>query len=280
MAMTIHPSALIHPTAELAEDVEIGPGAIVGPRVRIGARTRLRAQAQIISDTVIGSDCDIYPNAIVGGEPQDLKYKGEQTELLIGDGNIIREFVTINRGTALGGGKTVLGNNNLIMAYVHIAHDCQIGNRVVITNGAQLAGHIHVEDFAIISGMVLIHHFVTVGTMSFCAPYSGHRVDVPPYVIADGIPARVRKLNLEGLRRHKVPAESIQALKLAFKAVYRSELPRHEALAKIEASPYASDPYVRNLVAHFRASEAGYQGRALEAFRKDRRMLEEAEEEE
>ncbi len=270
MSCKIHPTAVVDASAELAEGVEIGPYAVVGPLVRIGAGSRLRAGAQVVCRTTIGKNCDIHSGAVVGGDPQDLKFKGENTELVIGDGNSIRECVTINRGTGLGGGKTELGDCNLIMAYVHIAHDCQIGNRCVITNSAQLAGHIKIEDMAIVSGMVAVHHFVTIGTMSFTAGLSAVRADVPPYMIVEGNPARVRKLNLEGLNRRGCPEASAEALRAVFKKVYRSDQSRAEAIVEIEAGEYASDPYVQNLIAHYRASENGSQGRALEALRRDK----------
>lgn len=271
MAAKIHPSAVIDPTAEIGDQVEIGPGAIVGPKVVVGEGTVLRAHSQIIRHTRIGKGCDIYPSAVIGGDPQDLKYRGEDTELVIGDHNTIRECATINRGTVQGGGKTVIGDRNLIMAYVHIAHDCEIGNHVVITNLAQLAGHVRVEDRAILSGMTAVHHFCTVGTMAFLAPYSGTRSDVPPYMIADGQPAKPRTINSEGLARNKVPEEIIHALKDIFKLLYRGEgTTRAEALEKIEAMPCANDPVVRHLINFYHASEAGVQGRALEAHRADR----------
>jgi len=280
MPTRIHPTAVIDPSAEIADEVEVGPYAVIGPECRVGAGTRIQAHAQLVRRTVVGQRCDIYPFASLGAEPQDLKFRGEQTDLWIGDGNTIRECVTINRGTALGGGKTEIGHRNLIMAYVHIAHDCRIGNQCILTNGAQFAGHIVVEDMAIVSGMVAIHHFVTVGQMSFIAGLSAVRTDVPPYMIVEGNPARVRKLNLEGLRRRGVPAESIQALRKVFRRVYRSELSRAQALEEIGGTDLARDPAVQTLIAHWRASEAGNQGRALEAFRTDKGARPRAEEDE
>ncbi len=270
MPAKIHPTAIVDGTAELAEGVIVEAYAVIGPKVRIGAETRIRSHAQIPYQTTIGRACDIHPGAVIGGDPQDLKYQGEDSELIVGDGNTIRECVTINRGTGLGGGKTVLGDNNLIMAYAHIAHDCVIGNETIITNCAQLAGHITVEDQTIISGMVAIHHFVTVGRLSFVAAFAAVRTDVPPYMIVDGTPARVRKLNLEGLKRRNTPQTSMEALRSAFKMIYRSDLSRAEAIEKIEAMDLAQEPCVRNLIEHYHASEAGCQGRALEAFRQDK----------
>ncbi len=270
MSTMIHPTAVIDSTAEIGDNVEIGPGSIVGEDVVIGEGSRLRAHAQVIAHTRIGRECDIFPSAVVGGEPQDLKFRGEVSYLEIGDRNTIRECATINRGTDLGGGTTRIGDHNLIMAYCHIAHDCRIGNHCVITNLAQLSGHVRVEDKAIISGLTAIHHFTTIGTMAFVAPYAAVRADVPPYMIADGKPAAVRKLNSEGLKRNDVSLEAIQTLKEAFRIMYRSELARADALEKIAQMPGADDPYMRHLIEFCRASEAGVQGRALEAFRTDK----------
>jgi UDP-N-acetylglucosamine acyltransferase len=210
---------------------------------------------------------------VVGGDPQDIKYKGEDTNLVIGDRSRICEFVTINRGTGIGGGTTSIGSDNLIMAYVHIAHDCQVGNNVIITNNSQLAGHVHIEDQAWISGACLLHHFVTVGTLSFVAPCSGVRTDIPPYMVADGYNqdvAKVRNINLEGLRRHQVPEESIKSLKAAFRLVYRGKRTREEALRELADLEIAQDPFVRAFFDHLTASHAGYQNRALERYRTDK----------
>ena len=271
MSGKIHPNAVVHPSAVIHENVEIGPGAVVGADVTIGSGSKLHPFSHIVCNTTIGENCEIHSGAVVGGDPQDLKFKGEKTFLTIGDRNQIRECVTINRGTGAGGGKTVIGNENLIMAYVHIAHDCVLGNRVIITNSTGLAGHIHIEDMAIISGMSAIHHFVTIGSLAFVAGMSGVRHDVPPYVIVDGHKdyARVRALNIEGLKRKQTPKESIEFLKEAFKIIYRRELTLAQAFSEIETSGLGNDPYVRNLVEHLHASQDGHQGRALEKFRTD-----------
>ncbi len=270
MARRIHPTAVIEPGAELAADVEVGPHAFIRSGAVIGPGTRIRAGVIVEGCCRLGRGNDIHPGAVIGGEPQDLKYRGEPTCVEIGDDNTIRECVTINAGTEGGGGRTRIGNRNLIMAYVHLAHDCAIGNDCILTNGAQLAGHITVEDMAIVSGMVAIHHFVTIGSLSFIAGLSAVRSDVPPFMIAEGNPARVRKLNVEGLRRRGLGGEVTRALKEAYRVVYRSDLSRAEALDRLEAMKIASLPAVRSLLEHYRASEAGFQGRALEAYRTDR----------
>ncbi len=272
MSNLIHPSAVIHPTAAIGKDVEIGPFVVIGPEVTIGDRCRLLPHSHILTRTNMGADCVVCTSAVIGGDPQDLKFKGEPTDLVIGDRTRIGEFVTINRGTGVGGGKTSVGNDCMIMAYVHIAHDCFVGNGVVITNSTQLAGHIHIEDQAWISGGCMVHHFVTIGAMSFVAPCSGVGFDIPPYVIAEGFrtECRVRTINSEGMKRRNVPDASMSALKKAFKIIYRQNKILDEAIAELNGSELAKDPYVGNLLEHIKASHAGVQNRALERFRADK----------
>ena len=272
MSNRIHPSAVIHPTAVIGKDVEIGPCAVVGPGVTIGDRARLLPHCHIVTRTTIGTDSLICTSAVLGGDPQDLKFKGEDTDLIIGDRTRIGEFATINRGTGIGGGKTAIGSDCMIMAYVHIAHDCIIGDKVVITNSCQLAGHIHIEDQAWVSGGCMVHHFVTIGSMSFVAPASGIGFDIPPYMIVEGFrtDCRVRTLNLEGLKRRNVPEESINNLKKAFKIIYRQNKTQAEAIDELAASELSKDEYVLNLLDHLRASHEGIQNRALERFRTDK----------
>ena len=269
---TIHPSSIIHPTAEIGKDVDIGPFVVVGSNVVVGDGTKLLPHCHIVTRTKIGKNCHVSTSAVVGGDPQDMKFKGEDTDLIIGDRCRIGEFTTINRGTGVGGGITSIGNDVMIMAYVHIAHDCIIGNNVVITNSSQLAGHIRIEDQAWISGVCLIHHFVTIGSMSFIAPSSAVRFDIPPYMIAEGLRenARVRTLNIEGLRRRHVPEESIATLKEAYRVIYREKLTQQEAINKVSESDLIKDSYVKNLIDHLTASNDGYQNRALERFRTDK----------
>lgn len=272
MSSKIHPSACIHPSAEIGADVEIGPCAVIGPKVTVGDRSKLLPHCHIVTCTTIGKDCCISTSAVVGGDPQDMKYRGEETYLEIGDRTRVGEFTTINRGTGVGGGMTMVGKDAMIMAYVHIAHDCMLGDGVVITNGTQLAGHVKIEDQAWISGACLIHHFVTLGTMCFVAPGSRVRFDIPPYMIADGDNEhlRIRSLNIEGLRRRQVVEESVSALKEAYRVIYRRKLTQLEAINRISEKSISADPYVKNLVEHLEASHAGYQNRALERFRTDK----------
>ena len=272
MSNRIHPSAVIDPSAVIGEDVDIGPFVVIGPDVVIGDRCKLMPHSHIVMRTTLGKECLVCTSAVIGGDPQDLKFKGEPTDLIVGDRTRIGEFVTLNRGTGVGGGKTVVGNDCMIMAYVHIAHDCVIGNNVVITNSCQLAGHIHIEDQAWVSGSCLVHHFVTIGSMSFVAPASGIGFDVPPYMIVEGFrgACKVRTLNFEGLKRRNVPEESIANLKKAFKIIYRQQLTMEEAMKELGESELIKDAYVANLANHIRASLDGVQNRALEKFRTDK----------
>lgn len=231
--MQIHPSAIVSKKAELARDVEIGPYSIIGDSVRVGSQTKIGSHCVIEGNTRIGSNCEIFTGVIIGSRPQDLKYKGQKSFLEIGDNNIIREYCTFNPSTEEGG-RTVVGNNNLFMAYSHIAHDCVVGNNCVIANNGTLAGHVTIEDKAVVGGMVAIHQFVRVGTLSIIGGCSKVVQDIVPYSTCDGHPARVYGLNLVGLRRHKVPKDSIEELHRAFKILFNLGLSIKHALENIE----------------------------------------------
>ncbi|MCM2356568.1 MAG: acyl-ACP--UDP-N-acetylglucosamine O-acyltransferase [Geobacteraceae bacterium] len=229
----IHPTAVIHPDAQLASNVEVGPYAVIGAHVRIGRGTKIGAHAVIDGWTEIGEDNQIFHLASVGGVPQDLKYKGEETWLRIGNSNIFREFVTIHPGTVTGDGETTIGDGNLFMAYCHAAHDCHIGNNVVMANGATLAGHVRVEDYAILGGLTAVHQFVTIGAYTMVGGGAMVGQDVPPYTIATGDRARLRGLNMVGLRRRGFPEETIRSLKKAYKILAFSKLRIADALERI-----------------------------------------------
>jgi UDP-N-acetylglucosamine acyltransferase len=231
----IHPTAVIHPKAELHETVQVGPYAVIGEHVRIGANTVVGAHVVIDGWTEIGEDNQIFPGAVLGTEPQDLKYNGAPSQLVIGRGNRIREFVTINRATNEGEA-TIIGDYNLLMAYVHVAHNCVIENQVVITNAVSLAGHIHIESQARIGGMVGIHQFTRVGRLAMVGAMSRVDRDVPPYLLVEGHPARIRGLNLVGLRRAKGMEGSLPALRQAYRLLYRSGLPLEKALQTLRES--------------------------------------------
>lgn len=230
-APRIHPTALIDPQAQLAEDVEVGPYSVIGPRVTIGARTRIGAHAVIDGLTVIGSDNSIASQVALGGPPQDKKYAGEETRLVIGDHNTIREFCTFNTGTAQDQSETRVGSHNWIMAYVHIAHDCVVGNHCILANNAQLAGHVKVDDWAILGGMSGAHQFVRVGAHSMSGGGAILLQDLPPYVICQGNPAAPHGLNSEGLKRRGFSAEAVSVLKRAYRFIYREGLTAAEAVA-------------------------------------------------
>ena len=254
--MTIHPTALIDSQAALGEGVEIGPYVVIGPNVKVGPRTRIGAHCVLEGYTTIGSECELFTGAVVGSIPQDLKYRGEESLLLIGDRNKIREYVTINPGTEGGGGKTVIGSDCLLMAYSHVAHDCLIGDRVVIANSAALAGHIVVEDRATIGGLVGIHQFVRVGTLAFIGGCSRVAQDVPPYATVVGYPAKVFGLNSEGLRRADVSEEAKQRLHHVFKILFHSKLSMRHAVEQAEQEADAC-PEVGHLVTFVRQSKRG-----------------------
>lgn len=231
--MTIHPTAIVDSKAELHPSVEVGPYACIGADVVIGAGSRVGAHAVIEGPTRIGANNRIYPHAVIGGDPQDKKYAGEPTLLEIGDGNTIREFVTINRGTAQGGGATRIGDDNWIMAYVHIAHDCLISHHTILANSVALAGHVTVEDWAILGGYSLIHQFCKIGAHAFTGMGSKINCDVPPYVVVGGEMSVPRGINSEGLRRRGFSSEQIMAIKRAYRTLYMSGLPLAEARAKL-----------------------------------------------
>ena len=231
----IHPTAIVEPGAELHPTVEIGPYSIIGPEVVIGARTRIGPHVVIDGKTTIGEDNVFYQFSSIGAAPQDKKYNGEPTRLEIGDRNMVREFCTFNRGTAQDGGVTRLGNDNWIMAYVHLAHDCQIGNHTIFANNAQLAGHVQVDDWAILGGHSGVHQFCKIGAHAMLGMFTSLTQDVPPYVILNGNPAAAHGINIEGLKRRGFSKEAIQALRHAYKLLYKSGHTLDEAKAALVA---------------------------------------------
>jgi len=231
----IHPSAVIHSSVRLAADVEVGAFAVIGATVEIGRGTRIGPHTVINGPAKIGEDNRIYQFASVGEEPQDKKYRGEGTWLVIGDRNVIRESATIHRGTAQDRGETRIGDDNLLMAYTHVAHDCVIGNQVIMANAASLGGHIQVQDWAILGGFTIVHQFCRIGAHSFSAMGSVVSKDVPPYVTIDGHPAVPRGINTEGLRRRQFSAESISAIRRAYRLLYLSGLKLDQAVEAIRA---------------------------------------------
>jgi UDP-N-acetylglucosamine acyltransferase len=227
---------VIHPKAELHETVSVGPHAVIGEHVRIGAHTVLGPNVVIEGWTVLGEGNRIFPGAVIGLEPQDLKYDGAPTEVRIGNYNRIREYVTIHRATREGEA-TLIGNDNLLMAYVHIAHNCSIGDQVIITNSVMLAGHVHIESRARLGGGVGIHQFTHIGELAMVGGMSRIDRDVPPFMMVEGHPARIRGLNLVGLKRAEASAESLSLLKKAYRLIYRSGIPMTKALQTLRTWP-------------------------------------------
>ena len=227
--------AIVSPSAKLAANVSVGPFAIIGEDVEIGEGTCIGPHTIIKGPTRIGRDNKIFQFSSVGDDPQDKKYRGERTWLEIGDRNVIREFCTINRGTSQDSGLTRIGDDNWIMAYVHIAHDCIVGNHTVFANNASLAGHVQIDSYVILGGYTLVYQFCRVGSYSLCTFSSGIHRDVPPYFIADGYRAEPRGINTEGLRRNSFTPEEISAIRQAYKLLYTSDLKLNEASARIRA---------------------------------------------
>ena len=255
MASQIHPTALVDPAAQLGEGVSIGPYAVVGPEVQIGSGTRIGPHAVLDGRVRLGRDNHIFAGACIGQEPQDLKYTGDPTEVVIGDGNRIREYVTINRATA-GDEQTVLGDGNLLMAYSHIGHNCRLGNRIVIANGVAVAGHVNIDDRAVIGGVLGIHQFVHIGSLAMVGGMSRIDRDVPPFMMVEGHPGRLRGLNRIGLKRSGLAEQdngaALKDLQQLWKLLYRSGQPFSEALQQA-ASRAGSEPG-RKLIAFLEAS--------------------------
>ena len=256
----VHSTSEIDPRAELADGVVIGPYCVIGPDVTIGEGTVIESHVVVVGKTRMGRNNRLLHHCVIGGEPQLLKDLGPNVGLVIGDDNTFRVFVTVNTGTELGGGPTRIGNHCLFMACSHVAHDCVLGNHVELVNNSLLAGHIHVDDRAIVSGGAAMHHWVTVGTLAFVGGLSRIVQDVPPYMIVEGNPSKVRGINIVGLRRAGYSAEQVQQLKHAHRLVYRSQLTRKEALDQLEAE--IMTPEIRRLADFVRRSIAGKQGRA------------------
>lgn len=235
MSSLIHPSALVDPKAQLHPTVSVGPFSIIGPSVKIGAHTEIGSHCVIDGHSTIGEYNRFYRFCSIGGIPQDKKYAGEPTELVMGDRNMVREYVTINTGTVQDGGVTRLGSDNWIMAYVHVAHDCQIGSNVILANGVQMGGHVHIGDWAIVGGLAAVHQFGRIGAHSMTGGQSAVHKDIPPYVMSAGNPCVPVGINAEGLKRRGFSNEAILALRDAYKIIYRRGLTLEDARAELRA---------------------------------------------
>ncbi|MEK6718960.1 MAG: acyl-ACP--UDP-N-acetylglucosamine O-acyltransferase [candidate division NC10 bacterium] len=254
--VTVHPTALVEPGAELAAGVQVGAYAIVGSQVRVGFRTCVGSHTILEGRTEIGADCRIGSHVIIGAPPQDVKYHGEPTRLVIGDRTLVREFATIHRASTGGSGVTSIGPESFIMAYAHVAHDCQLGERVIMANQASLAGHVEIGRCAVIGGMSGVHQFVRIGEYAFLGACSAVLQDIPPFVKAQGNRAKPFGLNVVGLRRHGASAEAIQALKQAYRIVFLSGLNTSQALAQLEQE-LSGTPEVQRFVDFIKRSQRG-----------------------
>ncbi len=253
--MKIHPTAIISAKAKLADSVSVGPYSVIGDQVIIGADTKIGTHCVIEGNTTIGKNCEIFTGSVVGSRPQDLKFKGEKVFLEIGNNNIIREYCTLNPGTGEGS-KTVVGNDNLLMAYSHIAHDCRVGNGCVLANNATLAGHVTIEDKAVIGGIVAIHQFVRIGMLSITGGCSKVVQDIPPFSTCDGHPARVYGLNLIGLRRKGISHDAIKKIDQAFRLIFNSGLSAHHAAEKAEKEIEKTEE-IKYLIDFIKSSKRG-----------------------
>ncbi len=254
--MKIHPTAIISPDAHLEEGVEIGPYSIIGSDVKIGKNTLIGPHTVIDDYTHIGEGNHIFQFCSIGAPPQDLKFGGEKTRVIIGNFNTIREFVTIHRSTTADIGITIIGDHNLLMAYTHVAHNCKLDNNIIMSNAATLAGHIHIEDYAIISGLTGIHQFCRIGEHCMIGGASAVVKDIPPYVIAQGNHAKLFGLNLIGLKRRNFSEKTIKAISEAYRIIFRSKLLLEDAIKKAEAE-VENLPEVNHFIKFIKESERG-----------------------
>ncbi|MCK4908784.1 MAG: acyl-ACP--UDP-N-acetylglucosamine O-acyltransferase [Planctomycetes bacterium] len=281
----IHPTAQVSPKARIADDVEVGAFALIGDDVQIGRGCQVQHHSTVEGQTTLGENNIVYPYASVGSAPQDISYKNEPTRLRIGNNNVFREFVTINRATLKEKSETVIGNNCFFMAYAHVAHDCFLGDNIVIANGVQLGGHVRLGNYAALGGLAGVHHFVSIGEYAFIAGMARVLKDIPPFMMADGRPARVRAVNTIGLGRRGFSNEQVKAIKESHKLIWRSDYTTGQALNILEEQinnsgddlppdtpkiPHieSAKEEIRKLIDFIRHMERGQQGRGLEAHRK------------
>ena len=266
MATLIADTACVDPRAEIADDVEIGPYSVVGPDVKIGRGTRLLSHVCVYGHTTLGEFNTISPFVVLGGDPQDVSYQGTPTRVEIGDHNILRESVTVNRATEKEDGVTRLGSHNFLMAGAHVAHDCKLGDRITIANGSMLGGHVHVESHASVSGGVAVHHYVTIGSYSFVGGQSRIYHDVPRFMLVDGNPSKVRCINIVGLKRNGIGSEGIDSLHEAHRLIYRAKMSARHAAEILTAHGHLT-PEVKSLLSFIEAQQEGKHGRGREKLR-------------
>jgi UDP-N-acetylglucosamine acyltransferase len=255
MSATIHSTAIVHPSAQIGDGVEVGPFAIVGPNCVVGAGSVIAARASLERNVTLGANVKVGVGTVLGGDPQDLKFKGEETVVEVGEGTTIREYSTINRGTSQSF-KTTVGKGCFLMSYVHLAHDCHVGDGVIISNGTQLAGHVTIDEKAIVSGLVAVHQFATIGRFSFIGGCSRVAKDVPPYVKAVGSPIKLYGLNSVGLERNGFPEDVRRELKRAYRLFFKSELNLSQARERASAELHAF-PEIQEFLAFFDRSDRG-----------------------
>ncbi len=263
MATFIAEQAYVDPRAEIDRDVEIGPFCVVGPGARIGRGTHLVSNVTIMGQVTIGCHNHLYPGAVIGGEPQDASYQGSDTQVVIGDHNIIREGVTVNRASEKEDGMTYIGSHNFLMANAHVAHDCCLGSHTVIANGSLLGGHVHIDDHATLSGATCVHHFVTIGRYAFIGGLSRVIHDVPPYMLVDGQPARPKCINVVGLKRNAFSAEAIGSISEAHRLIYRGKLSPDQARESLLLDDQLT-PEVEQVLQFVQDQRDGEHGRARE----------------
>jgi len=256
MSTNIHPTAVIESGAELGNKVSIGPYSVIGSDVKIGDGTRVAAHVSIEGNTSIGQNNQIFSFTAIGSEPQSVSYKGEPTETRIGDNNVFRENITVNRGTLDDEGITSIGSNNLFMAYVHIAHDCRLGSELLFSNNASLAGHVRISDYVVLAGYTLVHQFVRIGEHSFCGVNTYCTLDIPPYMLVAGNKAITHGINVRGMRGRGIDKDALLELKRAYKTIYRSGHTMAHAIEELEAKGTQS-AQVKNLLDFIKASTRG-----------------------
>jgi UDP-N-acetylglucosamine acyltransferase len=263
MAVYVADNACVHPQAQLADDVEIGPFCVVGPQVSIGRGTRLENNVTVLGRVTIGEHNRIFPGAVIGAEPQDLSYRGSDTLVTIGSHNVLRECVTVNRATEKEEGITSIGDGNYLMAGCHVAHDCRLGDHIIIANATLLGGHVRIDDHATLSGGIGVHHFATIGRYSFVSGLSRVVHDVPPYLLAEGSPARPRCINKVALARNDFPTEVIAGLHTAYKLIYVAKIGLDHAREALRES-HQMYPAVNHLLGCIQLLQEGRQGRSRE----------------
>lgn len=256
MKNKIHPSAIINKKAELDTNVEVGPFCIIKKGVKIKKGTKLLSNVIVEGITEIGENCTIHPFSSIGFPPQDMKYKGEITKLIVGDNNTIREYVTLHRASVGGDGATTIGSNNFLMAYVHVAHDCKIGSSIIMANAATLAGHVIVEDYAVIGGLVAIHQFTRIGRYAMVGGFSGIGQDIPPYMVASGARAQLFGPNTIGLKRHGFSDATVNTLKKAYKTLFREKRTLKDALKKLHTDFPATEE-IKHLIEFIEKNKRG-----------------------